>query len=70
MMNETMHPPHHRMPVILPDDVIDDGLDPEADPASLQLMLQPRAEELLDVYPVSNAVNNPQDQGPELILPA
>jgi putative SOS response-associated peptidase YedK len=68
--NRVMAPLHNRMPVILPEDAIDEWLDAEADPASLQLMPQPCPDEWLTAYPVSKAVGNTRNQGPELIEPA
>jgi putative SOS response-associated peptidase YedK len=68
--NAVMAQLHNRMPVILPEDAIDEWLDDEADPASLQLMLQPCPDDWLTAYPVSTAVGSPRNQGPELIEPA
>ena len=58
---------HHRMPVILPDAAIDAWLDPECkDTAGL---LQPYPDEAMTWYPVSDAVNSPRNNSPELIQP-
>ena len=66
--NGVMESLHNRMPVILPDDAVDEWLDPAADAGSLQLMLQPCADEMIEAYPVSQAVNSLRNQGPELIV--
>jgi putative SOS response-associated peptidase YedK len=68
--NGVMERLHNRMPVILPEDAIDEWLDDEADPVSLQLMLQPCPDDWITSYPVSKAVGSPRNQGPELIEPA
>lgn len=60
---------HNRMPVILPMDVIDDWLDPNATPPDLAPMLLAAPEESLRMWPVSTAVNRVQADGPELLRP-
>jgi putative SOS response-associated peptidase YedK len=57
------------MPVILPMDVIDDWLDPDATPPDLAPMLLAAPEESLRMWPVSTAVNRVQADGPELLRP-
>ena len=60
---------HNRMPVILPADAAAIWLDPLADSESLQSVLVPAREGLLQAVEVSRRVNSPSNQGPELILP-
>jgi putative SOS response-associated peptidase YedK len=69
--NATMAPIHDRMPVILPASAWSTWLDPGSDDlASLQGLLVPSADDLLEVRAVSTAVNNVRNKGPELIEPA
>jgi putative SOS response-associated peptidase YedK len=68
--NEFMKPIHNRMPVILSAESFDDWLKPgEHDPSLLQSFLQPYADEDMVAYPVSRAVNSPQNDSPECIIP-
>ncbi|MBB5906493.1 putative SOS response-associated peptidase YedK [Actinoalloteichus hymeniacidonis] len=59
---------HHRMPLLLPQDSWGDWLDP-ASPASPDLLAAPDPELIagIRVYPVSPAVNNMRNNGPELM---
>jgi putative SOS response-associated peptidase YedK len=58
---------HDRMPVILPPQAIAAWMDGSlSDPATLKPLLQPYPGELA-IYPVSSAVNNPRNDGPELL---
>jgi putative SOS response-associated peptidase YedK len=67
--NEVVGPVHERMPVILGPEGWDVWLDPdEHDPNHLQPLLHPYAG-TLSAYPVSAAVNNPRNEGPELVQP-
>jgi len=67
--NEVVGPVHERMPVILGPEGWDVWLDPdEHDPNQLQPLLHPYAG-TLSAYPVSAAVNNPRNEGPELVQP-
>ena len=59
--NEVVEPLHHRMAVILDRDEETRWLDGEAVP------LDPWPGDSLRAYPVSTAVNNPANDGPELI---
>lgn len=69
--NETMAPIHDRMPVILPDEAVDLWLDPTANEVELKRLLIPyEGEESLYAYRISPLVNNWQNEGPELIVPA
>jgi putative SOS response-associated peptidase YedK len=61
---------HHRMPVVLEQDLEDDWLDPEIRSAREVLdMLERSTGVRLDVYPVSRMVNKPSVDGQELIRP-
>jgi putative SOS response-associated peptidase YedK len=60
---------HDRMPVILNADTGREWLDPQADPADLQKLLQAYSGSDLDAHPVSTRVNSPRNQGPGLIQP-
>lgn len=66
--NETMAPIHNRMPVILPESVWDQWLDPgNHDLDSLARLLVPASDSLLAVHPVSTDVNNVRNKGPHLV---
>ena len=68
--NATIAPLHDRMPVILAraDEAL--WLDPAlTDPAILQPLLVPCAPERLRVWPVGTAVNRPDTDGPDLMVP-
>ena len=60
---------HPRMPVILPPNVHDQWLDPEADPAELEALLRPNGNGL-QAYLVSLLVNSPRNDTTECINPA
>jgi putative SOS response-associated peptidase YedK len=64
--NELMRPVHDRMPVILRHEDYRAWLEAE-DPRKL---LAPCPEEMLECYPVSNRVNSPKNDAPDLISPA
>lgn len=65
--NDKMKPLHHRMPVILPRESRELWLDKEAEPAALQSLMKPYADEAVAYYPVSKAVNKPVNDNPTLI---
>jgi putative SOS response-associated peptidase YedK len=68
--NATIAPIHDRMPVILPPEAWATWLDPnEHDRGVLEALLVPADDDLLDVRPVSNAVNDVRHDGPELVEP-
>jgi putative SOS response-associated peptidase YedK len=68
--NATMAPVHDRMPVILPEDVWDEWLDPENhDVEKLARLLVPAPDDLLVLRPITTAVNDVRKNGPELIEP-
>lgn len=59
---------HPRMPLILTPDRWDDWLDPgHTDPARLAPLLEPPPPGLVRAYPVSTAVSNVRNNGPELL---
>lgn len=59
---------HDRMPLFVEPDRWDDWLDPAPRPTGELLdLLTPAAPGLLDAYPVSTAVNNVRNGGPELV---
>lgn len=66
--NESLVPIHHRMPIILPEDIYDLWLDPSAqDPGTLQALLLPYDAKKLMAYPVSKRVNHPKNDDAECI---
>lgn len=68
--NETMASVHNRMPVLLSADHWTEWLDPaDADVEALQRLLVPAPNTVLTMHPVSAAVNNVRNKGPELIEP-
>jgi putative SOS response-associated peptidase YedK len=66
--NEILAPIHDRMPVILAADGRDEWLDPSTAPDTLQALLR-RDPGPLEAYPVSTAVNSPDNDGPEVREP-
>jgi putative SOS response-associated peptidase YedK len=66
--NATMKEIHDRMPVILEKMNIVAWLDPGKEQADLLAMLAPYPESLIEIYPVSNKVNSPRNNGPECII--
>ena len=71
--NATLAPIHDRMPVMLPQSAWDRWLDPRAaepgEIAELTGLLVPAPDDLLLRFPVSRRVNNPRNQGEDLVLP-
>ncbi len=66
--NELMRPIHDRMPAILAPEQFERWLDPAAkDRDELLALLRPAPSEDLEAYPVSKAVNNPRNEGRELV---
>lgn len=61
---------HDRMPMFVEPDGFDSWLDPSPQsPEQLLELLVPAAPGRLDAFPVSTAVNNVRNNGPELIVP-
>jgi putative SOS response-associated peptidase YedK len=71
--NEMMAPIHNRMPVMIPEDAWERWLDPTRTEgeglAELKGLLVPSDEGLLELYPVSQRVNNVRNDGPDLVEP-
>lgn len=67
--NREMAPIHDRMPVILDEKDFGTWLDPKSEPKTLQSLLVPCPDGTLDLYPVSRAVNRPQNDSPDLLRP-
>ena len=65
--NKLISPVHDRMPVILPQTAIDAWLDPNYKDVSP--LLRPYPDDAMAWYPVSDVVNSPRNDGPELIKP-
>jgi putative SOS response-associated peptidase YedK len=60
---------HDRMPVILPREAEEAWLDPKSPPEALKPLLVPYPG-AMEAVPVSLAVNNPRNDGPEVLRPA
>ncbi len=59
---------HNRMPAILEPDSFAPWLDPQQqNPTDLLPLLHPASEDVLDLYPVSDYVNKPANEGKECI---
>jgi putative SOS response-associated peptidase YedK len=67
--NDLLARVHHRMPVILPRELLDAWLDPRATLAELEPMLAPAPQEELRMWPVSTEVNKVAADGPHLLAP-
>jgi len=66
--NAIVEPVHNRMPVILPEDKVDDWLYPHReDVQALRGLLAPAAPELLIATPVSMRVNSVKNDDPEIL---
>lgn len=67
--NDLMAAIHNRMPVILPREAWALWLDPAAQVREVQPLLVPFPSDQMSAHPVSPAVGNVRNGGPELILP-
>ncbi len=68
--NRTMQRIHERMPVILEPDTFEAWLDCRSGSAQyVAELLRPAPEDLLDIVPVSRALNNPRNEGPDVQAP-
>jgi len=66
--NRLMEPLHPRMPVVLTAETVNEWIDFSHDTAEALLrLLKPCDEKFLQVKKVSRAVNNPSNEGPELL---
>ena len=68
--NGLLAPIHNRMPVVLPPSVWDAWLDQaNEDTESLEKLLVPAPDDLLELFPVSTEVNSVRNNGPQLVIP-
>ena len=66
--NKDLLPVHHRMPAILPSEAWADWLDPgHTRSETLDVILRTKRDGLLARHPVAHQVNNPRNNGPELL---
>ena len=66
--NPQAAPYHDRMPLVLPPDLHDAWLSPQADPQQLLLEARARSESLqLEIYPTNPLGNNVRFEGPEVV---
>jgi putative SOS response-associated peptidase YedK len=65
--NAAVAPVHDRMPVLLGSEALDVWLDPEAPHALLRPLLSPSLPELVRVFWVDKAVNDPSNDSPALL---
>jgi putative SOS response-associated peptidase YedK len=68
--NKTLHPIHHRMPVVIPEEAFDMWLDcRNVDALTASELLVPAREDLFDVWEISTAVNRVANDSVELLRP-
>ncbi len=68
--NATLEPIHNRMPVILPEDGVDEWLYPKrTDTKELSNLLIPARDDLLEAVPVSRRVNSIKNDDPACLEP-
>ncbi len=68
--HSTLAPIHDRMPVIVPPEAFDRWLDHRAfDAVTASALIAPAADDELEAYEVSTAVNRVTNDGPDLIEP-
>ena len=68
--NDMLSPIHERMPVLLPESAWADWLDPaNEDTDALRGLLVPAPDDILEVWPVSSAVNKADNNTPDLVRP-
>lgn len=66
--NRTIAPLHDRMPVVVPPEAFDLWLNTRAvDDKTAEALIRPAPDNLLDVYPVSTAVNRTANDNPKLL---
>jgi putative SOS response-associated peptidase YedK len=63
--NDLVKPIHHRMPVIMAAEKVDQWLDSTTETQALQSLLTPYESQNMMAYPVSSLVNNPRNNQPE-----
>jgi len=66
--NKSMSEVHHRMPVLI-DTAQSEWWLRSDDVDELDAMMRPAANDVIDVIPVSNYVNNARNEGPRCIAP-
>jgi putative SOS response-associated peptidase YedK len=70
LANELIQKLHHRMPVIVEENLREMWLDQKfTDTKRLDEIIRPFPSEAMEAYPVSPAVNKAENDGPELIKP-
>ena len=67
--NKTLHPIHHRMPVVIPPEAFDFWLSPKVDALTAAALLVPAPESLFEAYEISAAVNRVANDSAELLEP-
>jgi putative SOS response-associated peptidase YedK len=68
--NRTLHPIHHRMPVIVAPDAFDFWLDcVNVDALTAAAVFAPAPDALMEAYEISTAVNRVANDGPDLLDP-
>jgi putative SOS response-associated peptidase YedK len=67
--NKTLHPIHHRMPVVIPPEAFDFWLSPQVDAQTAAALLVPAPEKLFEAHEISMAVNRVTNDSPELLAP-
>lgn len=67
--NATLAPLHERMPVLLDRKAYAAWIDPNQKPERLVGLLKPLAGDLLQIFPVSDFVNSPRNEGPACLEP-
>ena len=65
--NATVAAIHDRMPVVLEQDGVEAWLGEEAPSSTLQRLLKPAGDEVVEAYPVGTKVNKAGTEGRELI---
>jgi putative SOS response-associated peptidase YedK len=66
--NALMKDIHERMPLIIQPEQYKTWLDPQLTEVSkIQALTTPFPEQLMEAYPVGTKVNNPKNDGPELL---
>ena len=69
--NRTLHPIHHRMPVVIPEEAFDLWLDcRNVDALTAAALLVPAPEDLFEAWEISTAVNRVVNDSAELLRPA
>ncbi len=69
--NRTLHPIHHRMPVVIPEEAFGMWLDcRNVDALTASALLVPAPENLFEAWEISRDVNRVVNDSPELLKPA